>query len=465
MGFVNSGIGLVKSISGNIVNVDFLDGQPAVNQLLVLEKDKNVVMQVFESSGRGTYFCLVLRGEQMINRGDRVINSGSALSVDVGEGLLGRVVDMFGHPVDGGRAITDINQKPVHGRSPEYRQIVSKTEIWETGIKVIDMFAPLLKGGKMGLFGGAGVGKTLLLTEMMHNVISDPGKNTGEGKTGVSVFAGVGERVREGQELFEELRDRGILPSVSLIYGPMGQNASVRFLTGMTGVSVAEYFRDTGRDVLFLIDNVFRFAQAGNEISTLMNIVPSEDGYQATMTSEMAQFHERLVSTHDGQMSAIEAIYVPSDDMLDQAVQSILLYLDSVVTLSRTVYQEGRLPAVDILSTVSAAMNPTVLGADHYQTAVKAQMILKKAESLDRMVALVGESELSPENQLIYRRAKKIRNFMTQNFFTAEYQTGRKGVYVPQKETVDGVKQILAGKFDQIPEEKFMYIGGTGDLK
>ncbi len=310
----------------------------------------------------------------------------------------------------------------------------------------------------MGLFGGAGVGKTLLLTEIMHNVVTiQQGNNA-------SVFAGVGERTREGHELYGELKSRGILPYVSLVFGPMGENAAVRFLTGLAGVTLSEYFRDSGKDVLFLIDNVFRLAQAGNELATLMNSIPSEDGYQATLSSEMANFHERLVSTNSGVISSIEAIYVPSDDLLDHGVQSIFPYLDSTVTLSRQVYQEGRLPAVDMLSSSSSALNPTVVGQQHYETAVKAQVMLKKAESLERMVALVGESELSPENQLLYRRVKKLRNFMTQNFFVAEEQTGRKGVFVPLKDTVDGVAAILSGKFDHVPDEKFSFIGSTTEI-
>jgi F-type H+-transporting ATPase subunit beta len=327
------------------------------------------------------------------------------------------------------------------------------------------MFAPLLKGGKMGLFGGAGVGKTLLLTEIMHNITMTLSGPTDGSKKSLAVFSGVGERIREGQELYEALKARGILPYVTLMFGPMGENAAIRFLTGLAGATIAEYFREEGKDVLFLIDNVFRLAQAGNELATLMNTIPSEDGYQATLSSEMAGFHERLVSTKKGVVSAIEAIYVPSDDLLDQGVQAIFPYLDSTVTLSRSVYQEGRLPAVDMLSCTSAALNTSVVGQLHYQTAVAAQVMLKKAESLERMVALVGESELSPENQLLYKRVKKLRNFMTQSFFVAEEQTGRKGVFVALKDTVEGVAAILSGKYDHIPEERFMYIGVAAEAE
>ena len=384
-----------------------------------------------------------------------MVNSGEMMSIPVGKTVLGRIMDVFGKAADGGDQIEFTDRRPLFSQSPDYGQVLAHEEIWETGIKVIDLFSPLMKGGKMGLFGGAGVGKTILLTEVMHNVV------TTKQEKNLSVFSGVGERTREGHELYEGIKARGLLPNICLIYGAMGENASVRFLTGLAGVTLAEYFRDQGKDVLFLIDNVFRLAQAGNELATLMNSIPSEDGYQPTLTSEMAEFHERLVSTKSGVVSAIEAIYVPSDDLLDNGVQSIFPYLDSVVTLSRTAYQEGRLPAVDILASSSAVMNPIVVGKKHYDTAIKAQMVLKKAESLDRMVALVGESELSPENQLLFRRAKKLKNFMTQSFFVAEEQTGKKGVSVPLADTIKGVADILNGKYDQISENKFLYIGAA----
>lgn len=451
--------GKIISITGNIAEVDFLGRKPEIHEILYCEDNPGVKMKVYSSSSDTAFYCLVLSDTETISRGTVVIRSGEVMSMPVGTGLLGRVVDVFGDPVDGLGKLTAEKKWPVFGHGLDYSQVDVHEEIWETGIKVIDMFSPLLKGGKMGLFGGAGVGKTLLLTEMMHNVTNVAGKNS------ISVFSGVGERVREGQELFEALKIRGILPNVSLIFGTMGENAAIRFLTGLAGVSLAEYFRETGRDVLFLIDNVFRLAQAGNELATLMHTIPSEDGYQATLASEMASFHERLVSTKAGVVSSIEAIYVPSDDLLDHGVQSIFPYLDSTVTLSRTVYQEGRLPAVDILTSASSALNPSVVGDEHYVTAVTAQIMLKKAESLERMVALVGESELSPENQLLYKRVRKLRNFMTQNFFVAEVQTGKPGVFVPHKDTVDGVKAIISGKFDHVPEDKFLYIGPAADVE
>jgi F-type H+-transporting ATPase subunit beta len=371
-------------------------------------------------------------------------------------------MDIFGAPVDGLSDFSGLELRELSLKTPSFVKISAKQQIWETGIKVIDLFAPLLKGGKMGLFGGAGVGKTLLLSEILHNVVTLKHAERGS----VSVFAGVGERTREGQELVEELRERKVLDSTALLFGAMGENAAVRYLTALAGVTLTEYFRDEGRqDVLFFIDNVFRFAQAGNELATLMNTIPSEDGYQATLASEMAGFHERLVSTDTGVVSAIEAIYIPSDDLLDYGVQSIFPYLDSVVTLSRQVYQEGRLPAIDILTSNSSAVHPAIVGQKHYDVAISAQGMLKQVEGLERMVSLVGESELSAENQLLYKRSKKIKNYMTQAFFVAASQTGRPGKFVPVADTISDILDIMSGIYDSVPEEKFLYIGSAKEIK
>jgi len=456
-------IGKIVSVRGQVAEVEFLgDQKPAIHEVLKVTDAPDVQMEVYSSSQVNTFYCVVMTGGEKISRGMNVEMTGELLSIPVGSGVLGRVMNMFGQPIDGKGEIVGSKKSPIFRLAPEYDLVKSTQSIWETGIKIIDMFAPLIRGGKMGLFGGAGVGKTLLLTEMLHNVLLVDGK----GGDRVSVFAGVGERVREGQELWEELTTRSILPTVSLVYGTMGENAAVRFLTGLAGLTLVEHFRDEEKkDVLFFMDNVFRFAQAGNELSTIMNTIPSEDGYQATLTSEMAIFHERLVSTSSAAVSAIEAIYIPSDDMLDHGVQSIFPYLDSVVTLSRTVYQEGRLPAIDILTSGSAILNPESVGQKHYDTVIMAQGMLKKSESLERMVALVGEAELSPENQLLYKRVKKLKNFMTQAFFVAEDQTGRKGQYVKVEDTVNDVADILAGKYDQVSEEKFLYIGSAKEIQ
>jgi F-type H+-transporting ATPase subunit beta len=311
----------------------------------------------------------------------------------------------------------------------------------------------------MGLFGGAGVGKTLLLTEVLHNILGKKDKKT------VSVFAGVGERTREGLELLQALSESGVLSSSSLIFGTMGESPTIRYLSAFSAVTLAEYFRDVRKtDVLFFIDNVFRFAQAGNELSTLMNIIPSEDGYQATLESEMAEFHERLVPTKDAVVSTIEAIYVPSDDLLDHAVQAIYPYLESLVVLSRNVYQEGIMPAVDIISSTSTALEASVVGQFHYEVALNAKTILKRAQGLERIVSLVGEHELSKEDQIIFKRSRRIRNYMTQNFFVAAAQRGEQGVYVPLKTVLEDVNSIIVGKYDSTPEEKFLYVSGLKDI-
>lgn len=456
---MNDNTGKVVSVMGHIAEVEFWGHMPKIHDILYLESDPETRMEVYSSASPHSFYCLALTSTSKMARGMKVISTDSALLMPTGMEMLGRVINIFGAPIDGLGEIKSSDSRPLYRAAPEYSDVLATEEIWETGIKVIDMFAPLLRGGKMGLFGGAGVGKTMLLSEILHNVVTlKKGEN-------LSVFAGVGERTREGQELFAELGEKKVVDSVSLIFGEMGENAAIRYLTALAGVTMSEYYRDSGKNVLFFIDNVFRFAQAGNELATLMNTIPSEDGYQANLTSQMAGFHERLVSTNKGVISAIEAIYVPSDDLLDHGVQSIFPYLDSVVTLSRSVYQQGHLPAVDILQSSSSALDPGIVGTLHYQTAVSAQALLKKAESLERMVALVGESELSPESQLTYRRAKKIRNYMTQSFFVAENQTGRPGKFVPVQTTVQDMADILAGKYDHIPEDKFLFTGAIADIQ
>ncbi|MDP3941440.1 MAG: F0F1 ATP synthase subunit beta [bacterium] len=448
----------VISIKGQVIEVQFVKNQPTIGDVVHLENDKNVKMMVYRPSGRERYYCLALGGTSSLFRGAKIINTGKSIATPVGEKVLGRILDLFGNPKDDkGPVKTDVAW-PIFRSPVLYTDLPSHQEILQTGIKVIDLFCPLLKGGKMGLFGGAGVGKTVLLTEIIHNVVQVT--KTTEGTKNVSVFAGIGERSREGEELFESLAEGGVLPFTSLVFGTMGQNPATRFLTGFTALTIAEYFRDEiKKDVLFFVDNVFRYAQAGNELSLLMNVIPSEDSYQPTLSSEMADFHERLVSNKQNNITTIEAIYVPNDDILDQGVQSILPYLDSSLILSRNVYQEGRLPSVDILSSTSSALNMEVAGILHYTTAIKAQGILKQAVSLDHIASLVGESELSHEDQIIYRRAKILRNYMTQSFFVAASQTGRPGKYVPLETTVKDVTDILGGVYDSLSEEKFLYVG------
>jgi len=451
--------GSIIGVQGQIVEISFKGDQPSTHDILVLENDQDVKMQVAYPSGPSSFFCLSLSPTDKLCRGLKVINTKKPIIVPTGNCVLGRAINIFGEPIDGLGPIKKEAERPIYSQGLDYSEVVKYNEILETGIKAIDFLSPITRGGKIGLFGGAGVGKTILLTEIIHNVII-----LHEGK-GVSVFAGIGERIREGHELCETLEEKKVLQSVSLVLGTMGENPAIRFLTGYTAVTLAEYFRDClKKDVLFFMDNIFRFAQAGNELSVLMNTIPSEDGYQATLTSEMTSIHERLISNKDNSITSIEAIYVPNDDILDQGVQAIFPYLDSSVVLSRSIYQEGFLPAVDLLSSASANLNPETVGQLHYDTALRALNLLKEATSLDRIVSLVGESELSATDKLTYERAKKLRNFMTQNFFVTENQTGKKGSYVPRATTVTDVNDLLLGKYDDITDEKFSYIGSIKEI-
>ncbi len=451
--------GRIVGIKQQVVEVEFSDHKPGLKDVLIFEEDPEIKFEIYSSSGPNTFYALALGSVEKIYRGAKVYNSGKQLLFPVGEALLGRVVNIFCTPYDNLGPIKTSQVARIH-KAPRIMEILSgKESLVETGIKVIDLFCPLLSGGKMGLFGGAGVGKTMLLTEILHNVVSTK-------KNYVSVFAGVGERTREALELYETLKESGVLTSSSLIFGQMGESPTVRFLSAFAAVSLAEHFRDVlNKDVLFFIDNVFRFAQAGNEISTLTNLIPSEDGYQATLDSEMASFQERLVSSQNASLSAIEAIYVPADDLLDNAVQTIFPYLESVVVLSRDIYQQGLLPAVDVLASTSTLVDPGIVGSQHYEVARQAKTVLKQAASLERIVSLVGETELSKEDQIVFRRSRKIQNFMTQRFFVAETQKGEKGVYVPLKDTVADVWAILVGKYDDVPEEKFLYIKSVKDIR
>jgi len=450
----------VIGVKGFVAEVEFMgENKPEIHDIVVLEDNDDVKMHVFRSSSKNNFYCLCLTNVEEVYRGAKVINTQRPLFVPVGEPILGRVIDIFGGPVDGRGKLKGGQFQPIYQDTPNYTQIPEALEILETGIKIIDLFCPILKGGKAGLFGGSGVGKTVLLTEIMHNIV---GK---EKEKNVSVFAGIGERTREGHELFLDLEKNGVLEGVALIYGAMGENPSVRFLTAAAAATIAEHFRDAGKDVLVFIDNIYRYAQAGNELSLLMDSIPSEDGYQATLSSEMGAIHERLVSKKEGAITSIEAVYVPADDLLDQAVQTVFKFLDSSVVLSREVYMQGRYPAIDILASGSSAINPETVSEDHYNTVLGAQALLKKADQLERIVSLVGEAELSDEDRTFYQRANKLRNFMTQNFTVVAGQTGLEGVYVSREKAVEGTRRIMEGEFDSISEDKFMFIGEVDDVR
>ena len=451
--------GKIISIKGQILEVEFVNDKPNIYDLLVSVDDPEIKLEVYTSSSPNSFYCLALTNITILHHGSKVTSTGQPIKIPVGPELLGRVIDTLGQPQDEMGEIKTKESKPIISKDVSFANINIPRDILETGIKVIDFFTPIIKGGKAGLFGGAGVGKTVIISEIIHNlVILNPEKN-------VSVFTGVGERTREGEELFSTLKESKVMQGVSLIYGSMGENPALRFRTAFTGVTLAEYYRDSlGKDVLFFIDNVFRFAQSGYELSTLMNAIPSEGGYQSTLTSEMASFHERLVSTHKNAITTFEAIYVPADDLTDSGVQAIFPYLDSNIILSRAVYQEGRFPAIDILNSSSSALNPDTVGQLHYQTATDAQALLKKAGALDRIVSLIGEGELSADDQTIYKRAKMLKNYMTQYFTVVETQTEKKGVYVNIKDTVANVKTILDGGVDELAPEDFLFIGTLKDV-
>lgn len=449
--------GTVIAIRSNVVEVEFLDKKPAIYEILVLEEAPEVKLEVYSSASSHSFYCLALTTTIGMSRGKRVIATGKLIQFPTGKSMLGRAVNAFGEPVDGLGVIdekdfTFVYRKKV-GEDFDYER-----KILPTGIKVIDLFTPLIRGGKMGLFGGAGVGKTLLLTETLNNIVG-----AAKGKS-VSVFAGVGERTREALELRQSLKDIGTLALSSLVFGPMGESAASRFLSAFSALTLAEHFRDQGYDVLFFVDNVFRFAQSGQELSTLTRNLPSEDGYQPTLSSEMADFHERLASKPNAVLTSIEAIYVPADDLLDSGVQAIFPYLDSTVVLSRAVYQQGILPAVDILGSSSSSLNPDLVGVEHFKTALAAKSLLKEAASLERIVSLVGVAELSPEDRSRYIRAKKLTNFMSQRFFVAASQKGERGRFIDPSVTIRDVKDILAGKYDDFDEESFLFIGSATEL-
>lgn len=445
--------GTIVGVSGHVVEVEFIHEKPSIHELVALADAAAVLLEVLASAGENRLYCIALSDTFRLTRGARVVSLHQALTFPVGEALLGRVVNLFGEPLDGSEPVVVDEAWPIHYRSPLTSVVAESGKLLETGIKVIDLFTPLVFGGKVGLFGGAGVGKTILLTELLHNVI-------GRSPKAVSVFSGVGERSREALELIGALEKGNVLPLVALVLGQMGESPAVRFLTAPAAVTLVEYFREhLGRDVLFFIDNVFRYAQAGSELATLTRMLPSEDGYQATLESEIATFHERLVSTKKGFVTSFEAIYVPVDDLLDYAVQAIFGYLDSVVVLSRTVYQQGILPAVDILASSSSWLTPEVVGEKHYRVAVEARQLLEQMRSLERIVSLMGESELSSEDRTIFDRGQKVAAYMTQRFSVTSAQQGHAGAFVPVSQTVADVAAILSGAWDEVSHEKLLFCG------
>jgi F-type H+-transporting ATPase subunit beta len=444
--------GYITSIRGDVVEVNFFERNFVSGEILVLERDPRVKLEVIATSEEGKILCLLLGRAENLHRGARVKRTGETFKIPVGKELLGRVVDAFGRPIDNLPPFQTREERSIYQHSPPYRETVRKEELFETGIKAVDFFAPLVKGGKLGIFGGAGLGKTVLLSELMHNIVFT--------KKGIVIFAGIGERIREGAELYETLKKMKVLPSAVLIFGQMNESAAIRFRVGMTAVTIAEYFRDFQKeDVFFFVDNIYRFLQAGSELSTILGNIPSEGGYQPTLESEIGAIEERLVSTKEASITSVQAIYIPADDITDPAVQAVIPYFDSTIIFSRDVYQEGRYPAIDLLASTSSLINPDILGEKHYQAILEAKKILERYKALQRIVSIVGEAELSFEDRLIFHRAQKILNFMTQDLFVVADQTGKRGRYIERKNTVEGVLAILEGKLDRFPDEALLNIG------
>lgn len=447
--------GIIRAVVGQIVQVEFFEYKPRINEILFLDEDPTVRMEVYGSLSPTELYCICLTHPEQISRGAKVTATGVLLSIPVGDAILGRVINVFGETLDDSGPLMTTDTSFVAAKNERLEiEIQVPTEILETGIKAIDFFCPILRGGKVGIFGGAGVGKTILLTEIIHNTIMR------KSSSAVSVFAGVGERMRECRELYETFVDAGVMSSVVLVLGTMGENPAVRFRTAQASIAICENFRNRGKnDVLFFIDNIFRYAQAGYELSTLTNRMPSEGGYHATLNSEIADFHERLYSTAQSAITTFEAVFVPADDMLDSSVQTINNYLDCSIFLSRNIYQLGIFPAVDLLNSTSSAITMLLSNKEHYLVLKDAQNLLKEAESLDRIVSLIGESELTPEKRKEYKRAKILQNYLTQDLFVVEHQTRRKGVYVPLPDTIRDVKRIVTGELDARDPSEFLFIG------
>lgn len=450
--------GQVVSSKGQVIEVQIQSEKlPALFEILTCPNDPDIRLEVFHQV-EDISLCLSLSQSDKSYRSMSLIGSGSELKIPVGQPVLGRAINLFGVPQDGGKPITGALSSSIYSKTPPLNTVKGTFQILETGIKAVDFLTPFVKGGKIGFIGGAGVGKTILMTELIHNITVL--------HHGVSVFAGVGERIREGQELYQRLVASKVMPNTVMVLGQMNENAAIRFRVALAAATIAEYFRDQEKqDVLFFIDNMFRFVQAGNEVATLLGTTPSEQAYQATMQTEISNLEDRLISTENAAVTSIQTIYVPSDELTDAGVNAIMSFLDTAVILSRSVAQMGIYPPLDVTQSSSSTLSKNLIGEEHFQVLINFQESLDRYNSLSHIVAIVGESELSPIDQLIYERIKKIINYLTQPFFVTETHTGRKGVYVPKDTTISDIKLILTGKLDQVPAEKLMYIGALKDVK
>ncbi len=453
--------GTITQIIGPIVDVHFKDGVPALQNALVIQKEDGttITLEVAQHVGLDRVRAIAMEDTQGLERGMSVADTGTAISVPVGEASLGRLFNVLGNTLDGKGEVGTKTRRAIHQEAPAFIEQSTKTEVFETGIKSVDLLAPFIKGGKVGLFGGAGVGKTVLIQELIHNVASEHG--------GYSVFAGVGERVREGNDLYHEMKDSGVLDKTALVFGQMNEVPGARARVGLTGLTMAEALRDegSGKDVLFFMDNVFRFTQAGQEVSSLLGRVSSAVGYQPTLAEEMGKMQERITSTKKGSITSVQAVYVPADDLTDPAPATTFSHLDSTVVLSRQLASLGIYPAIDPLESNSSALDPTIVGEEHYRVAQGVKMVLQRYKDLQDIIAILGIEELSEDDKMAVYRARKIQRFMSQPFSVAEVFTGSPGKYVTLAETVRAFGEILDGKHDDKNEQAFYMKGGIDEVE
>jgi len=449
--------GTIVQVIGPVVDVYFPDELPAIYNALNVElrgdgQTTTLIAEVQQHLGDDRVRAVAMDSTDGLARGAEVLDTGQPMTVPVGEQNLGRLINVMGHVIDNGPELTG-ERWPIHRPAPDFESLDPTDEIFETGMKVVDLIAPYVRGGKIGLFGGAGVGKTVIVMELIHNIAKQHG--------GLSVFGGVGERTREGNDLWLDMQESGVIEKTALVYGQMNEPPGARLRVGLAALTVAEYFRDVGKqDILLFIDNIFRFVQAGSEVSALLGRMPSAVGYQPTLANEMGELQERITSTKDGSITSVQAIYVPADDLTDPAPAATFAHLDATTVLSRAIVEKGIYPAVDPLDSVSRILTPDAVGNEHYQVATRVQEVLQRYKDLQDIIAILGMDELSDEDKVIVRRARKIERFLSQPFFVAEQFTGRPGKYVPLTETIRGFKEIIDGKLDDLPEQAFLMVGG-----
>jgi F-type H+-transporting ATPase subunit beta len=451
--------GQVMQVTGGVVDVEFPVGQlPNIYDALEIPRDGKLplVLEVEKHLGDSWVRCVAMDTTDGLQRNLPVYSLGSPIKVPVGPSTLGRVFNVLGRPVDGGPEVTAEQYYPIHRPAPDFEEQSTRVEVFETGIKVIDLIAPFTRGGKTGIFGGAGVGKTVIITELIRSIATV--------HQGNSVFAGVGERTREGTQLYREMIESGVMKDTVMVYGQMNEPPGVRLRVALAALSMAEYFRDEGRDVLLFIDNIFRFSMSGSEVSALLGRMPSAVGYQPTLATEMGELQERITSTRHGSITSMQAVYVPADDYSDPAPVATFTHLDATIALERSIVEKGIYPAVDPLTSTSRILDPLVVGEEHYTTAREVQRVLQRYKDLQDIIAILGVDELSEDDKLIVSRARKIERFFSQPFYVAQVFTGREGRYVPLRETIRGFKEILEGKHDDLPEQAFMMVGGIDEV-